>query len=84
MKKNFPKMKSDRAAKNLLKKDISEFMTKENFSKVDFEFAPKSESITIRMPKELLEAVKISAGKQGLSYQKVIRLAVQRFLSITL
>jgi predicted DNA binding CopG/RHH family protein len=82
MKKNLPKLKSDRAAKSLLKKDLSKYFTQDNFSKIDFEFAPKSESITIRMPKELLDAVKISAEKKGLSYQKVIRLAVQRFLSI--
>jgi len=40
---------------------------------VKFEFQPKSERINMRLPKPLLDAVKTSAAKAGMPYQRYIR-----------
>lgn len=80
MSKRLPKMKSDRAAKQMLKKDLSDFMTPENFKLTSFEFAPKNRSITLRVSDQLLGAVQSAAKKRGLNYQKLIREAIEQFL----
>ena len=38
-----------------------------------FEFQPKDERVNIRLPKPLLDAVKASAAKAGMPYQRFIR-----------
>ena len=73
-------MKNDRAAKNLLKKDLSEYMTTENFALTSFEFAPKDKSITLRVSNDLLSAVQSAAIQRGINYQKLIREAIEQFL----
>lgn len=73
-------MTTDRAAKRLLKTDLSNFINSENFTKTTFEFAPKDKSITLRVSGALLEEVQVAAKKQGVSYQKLIRQAVEEFL----
>ena len=73
-------MKSDRAAKAVLKKDLSEFISSENFKPLSFEFAPKDKSITLRVSNELLKAVQAEAKQRGTNYQKIIREAIERFL----
>lgn len=80
MSKRLPKMKSDRAAKNLLKKDLSDFLSPENFALTSFEFAPKNKSITLRVSNELLDAVQSAAKQRGINYQKLIREAIEQFL----
>jgi predicted DNA binding CopG/RHH family protein len=47
--------------------DLSEFRP------VLFEFQPKSERVNMRLPKPLLDAVKASASKAGVPYQRFIR-----------
>ncbi len=80
MKKTLLKIKSDRAAKNLLKRDLSEYLNQENFRLATFEFAPKNKSVTLRLSDGLLKAVKMSALKQGTNYQRIIRQAIELFL----
>ena len=80
MRKRLPKMKSDRAAKAALKKDLTDFISAENFKPMSFEFAPKDKSITLRVSNELLEAVQEAAKLRGTNYQKLIREAIERFL----
>ena len=80
MKKRFPKMKSDTAAKAVLKRDLSDFISKENFKAASFEFAPKDKSITLRVSNQLLEAVQSAAKRRGTNYQKLIREAIEQFL----
>jgi predicted DNA binding CopG/RHH family protein len=38
-----------------------------------FEFQPKSERVNLRLPRPLLDAVKATAAKAGLPYQRFIR-----------
>ncbi len=73
-------MKTDRAAKSVLKKDITEYLSPENFKPISFEFAPKDKSITLRVSTELLEAVQAAAKERGTNYQKLIREAIERYL----
>ncbi len=80
MSKRLPKTKSDRAAKNLLKKDLSAYLSPENFTLTSFEFAPKDKSVTLRVSNELLTAVQIAAKRHGINYQKLIREAIEQFL----
>lgn len=80
MKKTLPKIKSDRAAKNILKRDLSDYMNRDNFTFTSFEFAPKNRNITLRISDGLLRALKIAASKHGTNYQRIVRQAIERFL----
>jgi len=80
MKKRLPKLKSDRAAKELLKKDLSDFISPDNFTTTSFEFAPKDKSITLRVSSDLLDAVQTVAKRRRTNYQKLIREAIEQFL----
>lgn len=80
MKKKLKKIKTDKAAKNLLDQDLSDYINKDNFKKVTFEFAPKDKSVTVRMSDGLLKAVKHAAKGQGTNYQKFIREALEFYL----
>lgn len=40
---------------------------------VQFEFHPKSERVNMRLPKPLLDAVKVAAERAGMPYQRYIR-----------
>lgn len=52
---------------DLTEYDLSEVRT------ILFEFQPKSERVNMRLPKPLLDAVKASAAKAGVPYQRFIR-----------
>jgi predicted DNA binding CopG/RHH family protein len=80
MSKRLPKMKSDRAAKAMLRKDLAEYISPENFKLTSFEFAPKDKSITLRVSAELLDAVQAAAKRRRTNYQKLIREAIEQFL----
>ena len=73
MKKKLPKLRTDEEAEefaanaNLTEYDLSEFRS------IWFEFQPKSERVNMRLPKPLLDAVKVSAAKAGVPYQRFIR-----------
>jgi predicted DNA binding CopG/RHH family protein len=73
MKKKLPRLQSDEEAEafvanaDLTDYDLSDLRT------VVFEFQPKTERINMRLPKPLLEAVKASATKAGVPYQRFIR-----------
>lgn len=75
-------MTSDQDAEKLLEEDLTEYLTpdnfKENFTPVTFEFAPKDATISLRLSKDLLEAVKKASGQQGIGYQKFIRQSIER------
>ena len=43
-----------------------------------FELKRKDTSISLRLPEELLDAVRINAKRVGIPYQRFIRLAIER------
>jgi predicted DNA binding CopG/RHH family protein len=81
MKKILPKMTTDEEAENLLEQDLSDYLHKENFTFVSFEFKPKDKTVNLRVSEELLEKVKTVAKEEGISYQKYIRRAIEKSLS---
>jgi predicted DNA binding CopG/RHH family protein len=81
MKKKVPNLKSDKEAENFLNQDLTEFIELENFRKVNFEFLPKTKQVNLRFPEPLLSAVRRKAKKEGISYQRYIRKAVEESLT---
>ena len=82
MSKPLPKMTSDQDAEELLEEDLTEYLNPENFQKnftpVTFEFAPKDATISLRLSKDLLEAVKKASDRQKIGYQKFIRQSIEK------
>jgi predicted DNA binding CopG/RHH family protein len=77
MKQKLPELRSDAAAEAFVaESDLSQFDLSE-MQPVRFEFQPKSERVNMRLPKALLEAVRASAAKQGVPYQRFIRQALE-------
>jgi predicted DNA binding CopG/RHH family protein len=82
MKRKLPKLRSDREAEAFVAKGDQTDYDLSGMRLMRFEFQPKSERVNMRLPKPLLEAVKASAAKAGVPYQRFIRqtleMAVQR------
>jgi len=73
MKKKQPKLRTDDEAEEFVANaDLTDYDLSELRS-VLFEFQPKSERINMRLPKPLLDAVKASAIRAGVPYQRFIR-----------
>jgi len=77
MKKKLPNLRSDKAAEDFVAKaDLTEYDLT-GLRTVRFEFQPKSERVNMRLPEPLLKAVKASAAKAGVPYQRFIRQALE-------
>ena len=78
MKKKFPDFKTDDEAEAFVESaDLSEY----DFSgmvPMRFELKRKDTSISLRLPEELLDAVRINAKRVGIPYQRFMRLAIER------
>ena len=78
MKRKLPRLSSDKAAEHfvanadLTRYDLSGMVP------VRFEFKPKTERVNMRLSKDLLDSVKKRAARAGVSYQRFIRLALER------
>jgi predicted DNA binding CopG/RHH family protein len=82
MRKKIPRFKTDEEAEKFLEQDLTDYIDRRNFKKVTFEFLPKSEKITLRLPPQLLSSVRKKAEREGISYQKYIRRVVEESLSL--
>lgn len=73
MKKKWPDLRTDEEAERFVAEaDLTEY----DFSQMvpmHFEFARKDERVNMRLPGELLAAVKAKAKTRGLPYQRFIR-----------
>jgi predicted DNA binding CopG/RHH family protein len=81
MRKKIPTFKSDKEAEEFLEQDLTDYISRENFQRVQFEFLPKTKQVNLRFPEKLLTAVQKKAKKEGIPYQKYIRKAVEESLS---
>ncbi len=78
MKKKLPRLRSDRAAErfvaqtDLTQYDLSDMKDKR------FEFAPKAARINMRLSPDLLKAIKATAARSGIPYQRFIRQAPEK------
>lgn len=78
--KKIPKLTTDEEAEAFLEQDLTEYLDLENWHKVSFEFQPKVKTVNMRFSLPLYEAVKQAAEKEGISYQRYIRQAVESSL----
>ena len=77
MKKKLPHFRSDKAAAEFVAKaDLTEYDLSE-MRPMQFEFQAKSERVNMRLPRQLLDAVRASAAKAGVPYQRFIRQALE-------
>lgn len=82
MSKKVPEMTTDEEAEAFLEQDLTDYLDLKNWQKVSFEFQPKVKTVNMRFSKPLYEAVKQAAEKEGISYQRYIRQAVEKSLRI--
>jgi predicted DNA binding CopG/RHH family protein len=77
MKKKLPRLKSDKQAEEFVEKaDLTEYDLSA-MRPVRFEFQPKTERVNMRLPPQLLAAVRALAAKSGVPYQRFIRQALE-------
>ncbi|QWF70889.1 BrnA antitoxin family protein [Methylomonas paludis] len=73
MNKPLPKFDTDEAAEAFIEHaDLTEYDLT-GLSQMQFEFQPKSRSVTMRLPEQLYTAIKDKATKSGIPYQRLIR-----------
>jgi predicted DNA binding CopG/RHH family protein len=82
MKKPLPVLHSDEEAEAFVADSDLAAYDLSNFKIVKFEFQPKSERVNMRLPKPLLDAVKASAFKAGIPYQRFIRQVLETAVSV--
>jgi len=76
--KKLPAFKSDRAAEDFVDKaDLTQYDLSGG-AFVRFEMKPKDKSVNLRLPGQLLDAVRKRAKREGLPYQRFIRVALER------
>jgi len=77
MKKKLPRFKSDKAAEKFVEKsDLTDYDLS-SMRSIRFEFQPKGERVNMRLPRQLLDAVRASAANAGVPYQRFIRQALE-------
>jgi predicted DNA binding CopG/RHH family protein len=61
--------------------DLSDLMLEADWKVASFELTkPKTETITLRVSKELLKGIKSEAKKRGLDYTKFMRILMENYL----
>jgi predicted DNA binding CopG/RHH family protein len=77
MKRKLPRFRSDKEAEEFVAKaDLTEYDLS-GMRPIRFEFQPKSERVNMRLSRKLLDAVRASAAKAGVPYQRFIRQALE-------
>jgi predicted DNA binding CopG/RHH family protein len=79
--RKLPTLKTDRQAAGFIgRSDLTQFDLS-SLNPSHFEFSPKEARINMRVPGQLLDAVKVAAKRRGVPYQRFIRQALERALS---
>lgn len=77
MKKTIPSFKTDKEAEQFVDTaDLSEYNLSGRF--VKFELKRKDKSVTLRMPEALLTQIRDKAEREGMPYQRFMRLAIEQ------
>ena len=83
MKKKIPSFRSDAAAERFVRDgDLTQYDLS-GLRPVQFEFEKKGAQLNMRLPKPLLDAVKLRAKKRGIPYTRVVREALERAIAPT-
>jgi predicted DNA binding CopG/RHH family protein len=81
MKKPWPVLKSDEEAERFVAEaDLTEY----DFTKMvpmRFELRRKDKTVSLRLPEALLDAVKRTAARRGIPYQRFMRQALERAIT---
>lgn len=78
MKKKLPTLKSDAEAEAFVAKaDLTEYDLS-GLIPVRFEMKRKDKAVNLRLPEQLLDAVRDRAKRVGVPYQRFIRMALER------
>ncbi len=80
-KRKLPVLRTDRAAASFVADGDLTRYDLSGLQPVRFEFAPKSARLNMRLPEDLLAAVKIAAAASGVPYQRYIRQLLERALT---
>ena len=79
--KKLPALKTDEEAERFVETaDLSQYDLS-GMVPVRFEFKPKTERVNMRLSKDLLSSVKARAADEGVSYQRYIRLTLERAIA---
>ena len=79
--KKVPRFETDADAERFVDEaDLSEYDFSE-FKPTRYEFQAKTANVSMRLPQQLLDAVKAEAGREGVPYQRFIRQALERVLA---
>ena len=77
MKRKLERFKSDKKAEEFVEAaDLTEYELY-SMRPFRFEFQPKSERVNMRLVRQLLDAVRASAARAGVPYQRFIRQALE-------
>ncbi len=80
MKKPIPTLRTDKEAEDFVAKaDLSEYDLSGG-QVVRFEMRRKDKAVSLRLPEKLLEAVRGEAKREGVPYQRFIRMAIESAL----
>ena len=80
--KRVPKLRTDKAAETFLAQDLSQ-LDFSQFQPVRFEFEKKDKQINMRVPAQLLAALKAKAKQRGIPYTRLIREALEHAIGRT-
>ena len=81
--KTMPSLKSDEEAEQFVgSADLSEYNLS-GFASVKFEFESKTAALNMRLPQNLLSAVKMRAKAEGMPYTRFIRLVLEQAITRT-
>lgn len=79
--KPMPSLASDAAAEHFVEtEDLSKYDLS-GFKPLSFEFEPKTAALNMRLPQNLLDALKIKAQKKGIPYTRYVRLLLENDIS---
>ena len=79
-KERVPRLKTDKAAEAFLAQDLSQ-LDFSQFQPARFEFGKKDRQINMRVPAQLLAALKAQARARGIPYTRLIRETLERAMS---
>jgi len=78
MKKVIPTLKSDQEAEELVASANLADYDLSGATMVHFELKPKDKTVNLRLPGQLLDAVRREAQRAGIPYQRFIRLTLEQ------
>jgi len=80
MKRPIPTFSTDKEAEDFVANaDLTEYDLS-GCQVVRFEMRPKDRAVSLRLPEKLLEAVRGEAKREGVPYQRFIRMAIESAL----